>query len=467
MIKIPGVYRKYLTHPFTFIVAIGLLLRFVIIFAYQIPVFEPDSYSYIELASYIIKGKLFEYQGWRTPGYPIMLFISFGKHYMMVILIQSILDIVTSYFLYDLIKKHLPKFAFLITLFFYTLIKVILYEVNILTESPTLFALTFSIWLILKYEAVSLCANYKLTLIISLVLTYCFFLRPMFIYVPFVLGFFMTFNIKKQHILTHVTKVLIVIILPFSAYIAWCTLNLVNNNWFTVTTYSGINLAQTSVKFFHNADDEHKVIRDIYQKHIDDSKEILDKKMVHKGNNPIQRIGKNMDFESIEALSIWRAYGELIEKTKMTRPELSYQLNIISKDLIKEHPKEYLHQVAKSWLFFWIHKDIPIKDDYIINREIIDSYRVLLGIQKYILSILNLLLIPSIILILNNSVQKKKLFSSNNFLWTIILTGSFLQAIVTYGGNSRFFFPFIPIALILIGRAVSILNQKFAMKKGT
>ncbi len=86
--------------PLGLIIITGLLLRVIIIFAYSIPVFYPDSYSYRELASYIAKGKLLTYPGWRTPGYPLLLFITFGKYYIVEVILQILLSIASTYFIY-------------------------------------------------------------------------------------------------------------------------------------------------------------------------------------------------------------------------------------------------------------------------------------------------------------------------------------------------------------------------------
>ncbi|WP_066632177.1 glycosyltransferase family 39 protein [Labilibacter marinus] len=457
--KIKQIYnlRIYLKHPLSITLLIGLFLRAILAIAYQIPVFEPDSHAYRELASYIIKGKLLQYDGWRTPGYPLLLFTSLGRYYLIVVFIQTIMQTTSTFLLYDLLKRRLPsRYAFISTLFFYTLVKVMMYEYNILTESATLFTLTLSIWIIIRYELILLKSGLKFYLITSLILTFCFLIRPMFIYIPPILALFMAFNIKKKKLGIHIKKVLVILIFPFIAYFSWCSLNLINNNWFTVTTYSGINLAQTTVKFFHLPKGEHDDISSIYQKHIDDSFEIY--KNQQENSNSFLTVKKNMDFESIEALSIWRAYDELIEQTQLTGPELSHLLHKISKKLIIHNPKEYLQQVAQSWYLFWTHRDIPIKNENIRIPEIINIYTLLLGIQKILLVILSIILIPAIIIAIHTSIKSKVFINTNNFLWVIIIIGSVLQALVTFGGNPRFLYPFIPIILIIC--ANTFLNLK-------
>ena len=358
--------KKYITSPFSLIIIIGLLLRAIIIYTYTIPIFTPDSYSYKELASYIINGKLLSYPGWRTPGYPMLLFITLGKYYIIEVILQIILSIVSTFFIYDILRRYSLKLAFVISLFFFTLMKVAFYEFSIITESTTLFTLLLSVWLIEKADIINKSVSYKKIIIISLALTFCFLIRPMFIYIAPILVFFMIFNIKRGHYRNDLSKILVLLTLPFSAYFGWSTLNYHNNDWFTVTVYAGVNLSQTTVGFFSKAPDKYQVIREIYQKHIDNSKKILDGNLDFTDKpyyQAFKNLAENNDFETIEGNSIWRAYSELKDNTKMSDIQLSHKLYNISKELIINNPKEYLIQVAESWMMFWKNKDLPIKDE--------------------------------------------------------------------------------------------------------
>ncbi len=348
------------------IIILGLLIRGFLIFTYKFPVFTPDSYSYIELARFIVENKFNLYQGWRTPGYPLLLFISVGKFYEVVVGMQILMDIVVTYLIYDLIKVYSKKVAYFSSIFFFTLLKPVFYDLNIITETSTLFFVTLIFWTINKIEIIQNKANHRQVLWLAAMLTFCFLLRPMFIFMTPVLAFFMICNLKRKNIKRNIAKVLIVIIFPFSAYFGWSYINYLNNNWFTVTTYSGINLAQRTLPFFNKAPDDYKLIKDIYQKHIDDSDKIMNGKFIFTSNEEkeiFERLRKGPNKNIIESLSIWRAYNELLLKTSLSGPELSKLLQRISLDLIKEYPIEYLKGVTVSWFYFWKHNDYPIKFD--------------------------------------------------------------------------------------------------------
>ncbi len=80
-------------------------------------------------------------------------------------------------------------------------------------------------------------------------------------------------------------------------------------------------------------------------------------------------------------------------------------------------------------------------------------------IQGIFLTLFSILLIPTSIITLVAGYKQRNMLNFNTFLITILICGSILQALVTYGGNSRFAFPFIPIVLLLIGRSFAKLYR--------
>ncbi len=434
-----------------FIVVLGLIIRCFLMFSYNFPVFTPDSYSYIELARFIVENKLNLYQGWRTPGYPLLLFFSVGRFYEIVVGMQVFMDIVVTYFIYDLIKVYSKNVAFFSSIFFFTLLKPVFYELNIITETSTLFFVTLIFWTIVKTKIIFNKANYNQVIWLASLLTFCFLIRPMFIFMAPILAFFMICNLKRKRIKQNIAKVLIIIIFPFSAYFGWSYINYLNNNWFTVTTYSGINLAQRTVRFFYKAPDKYKIIKDIYQKHIDESGLIIkgDLSLTNSNDKEIySRLIYNPNKNIIEAFSIWRAYEELLKETLLTGPELSKKLYHISKGLILNHPLDYLEGVISSWFYFWLSNDYPINKKYFINEYSSKISSFLFVAQNVAIVFINILLFPLFILAIIKAIRLKKLFNPNTFLICIVLGSSILQSLVTYGGSSRFYFPVVSLIII-------------------
>jgi len=424
-----------LKFPFLTIMLMGILLRIIIIFLYNYPSFCPDSGGYIELAKKITTGTLFGYNGLRTPGYPLLILLM-GSNYKLVVGLQILMDALSCYFIYDIIKKYNPLVALLASLYFFTLVNVIMFSLAILTESATQFFLIFAIWLIERYQIYKLAASYLASALVAFLLMVLFFVRPMFIYVTPILAFFMLFYLKRGNIAKASGKILLILTLPFFSYFGWNYLNYLNNGWFTPTTFLGINLSQNSVSFFDDVPDEHHEIRDIYIKYREKARKT-------DGN---------------EAVAIWRAHDELIEKTQLSDVELSHKLAIICKPLIKSHPKEYGIQVVKNWSLFW--NAYPyIYEELIIYPNLFKIIKLGWKAQKIILWLLYALFLPLSLLTFIRSVKDRNVFTFENLLLAIIYAASILQAIVTYGENSRFSFPLFPLVLIFLSIEITKLER--------
>jgi len=412
--------------PFLTILFLGLLLRTIIMLLYNYPSFCPDSAGYIELAKKITTGTLLGYNGLRTPGYPLLILLM-GSNYKLVVGLQILMDALSCYFIYDIIKKYNPLVALLSSLYFFTLVNVIMFSLAILTESATQFFLIFLIWLVERFQVYKLAPSYLINALAAFLLMVLFFVRPMFIYVTPILAFFMLFYLKRGNITKGYGKILLILTLPFLTYFGWNYLNYINNGWFTPTTFLGINLAQNSVSFFQYVPDEHQEIREIYIKYREKAKKT-------DGN---------------EAAAIWRAHDELIEKTQLSEVELSRKLAEICKPLIKSHPKEYGIQVVKNWSLFW--NAYPYYyDELIIYSNLFKIVHLVWWAQKFILWLLYAFFLPLSVLAFIRSVKDWNIFTFENLLLAIIYAASILQALVTYGENSRFSFPLFPLVLIFL-----------------
>jgi len=441
------------------ILVLGAITRLILLFNYEVPSFAPDSNSYKELASFLSKGTLVDYPGWRTPGYPLLLFASLGKYYGIVIAIQSLMNIATTYLVYDLIRIRRPRIALVASLLFYTLMRTVFYEFFIVTETTTTFLLTLIVWYISKHQIIEIKSSYKQTIILSLLLCAIFLVRPMFVYICVILAFFMSFHLSRKKLYPGIKKILIILILPLTFYFGWNTLNYINNDWFTTTSYAGITKAQCAMTFFDKVPDEHAVIRDIYLKHINETENIKRGIFNYQDKYNIksfQRMQENGAYESIESLSIWRAYRELIEATGLNGVELSRELNEICTELIKNNPGAYFHQVWRGWLGFWKNNDIPINYKLAKNKSIVETYRSIMDVQKYLFNIINILLIPALFLCIYKNIKNGHFFNFELFIFALIGAASLAQAMVTFGEGARFAYPFIGLILL----SVSSLTAK-------
>ncbi|WP_332243921.1 hypothetical protein [Flavivirga spongiicola] len=389
----------------------------------------PDSEKYILLGEIISELNFENYSGGRTPGFSFLIAIS-NQNLNITIAIQIILGILGSLLFYDFVKLRLTSkiVAFWNTLFINGFVHFILYEFAILTESLTIFLMTLAFWYLEKFKLLTLRASLKHYFVLSLILSWLFFTRPVYLFIPIGLFIFVLSKciILKQNTGLNFIKIFIIAIIPLASFYCIGSINKRNSGYFTSTTYSGLYLSQIATSFIEKAPDEDKIIRDIIIKHRDSIKP------------------SNSDNR---AMSVWFAQEELKESTKLSEQDLNYELGRISKNLFLKYPHLYLSRVFKSLISFWGYKGSLMLDHNTFNN-IYFKYLILIiwKIQRYLLVVIH-------ILFLFFSFKKLKWFfkdKPNNydfdlFLICIVYSGAISQALLVYGPNSRFAFPFLPL----------------------
>jgi len=235
---------------------------------------------------------------------------------------------------------------------------------------------------------------------------------------------------------------MLVLIIPFITFYSWCSLNERNIGVFGSTYLLGINLSQTATPFFELVPQEHEVIRDILIKHRDSL-------IIHNPNKT--------------AMSVWAAHDELISTTNLTAPQLSEKLGEISIELFKQHPDLYLKQVSISWLHFWkeniLWKPKQIKS-VIVKNIFMGTW---LYIQQWIAIAVNIMFLYFSIKQIKKLIKLRvKSFDFNLFLMSIILLGSVAQAMIIYGSNGRFSFPYFSLIIYFVFINLFTLKTKHA-----
>lgn len=435
------------TKPYLFLIGGGLLIRIVIALAYSNQISEfNDTGSYLPLAERLGTLNLIGYDGIRTPGYPFLLMLS-DLNFHIVVIIQSILGVATSLFIYDTSKRILKstRIALLNGISVSFFLHILFYERAILTETLTLFTLTWCLWYLVKIDffrkhkrippsSWQLCILGVLTAIVFLV-------RPMFIVVMPLITFCYLVIYKDQKLIKLIANAFLICLPATLSYQGWSVLNEYNTGYRSVTVFSGINLAQNCVSFIEYASDEHAALRDLYVRKRDSM-------IAHEGN---------------VSMSIWEVYDDLQDQEGITVYELSQRLDPINKELIKNHPWLYIKQVGVSWKDFW--KDELLwnykKFEYNPPKWILSG--TWLFIQRPILFILTIFfLIISMIMTYHRIMKKRFLFDFEFFCVVLIIGSSLGQALVIYGNNARFSVPFTPFILLIVTHYV---YKKWYFKK--
>lgn len=426
-------YGIILKKPLIYLLVFGLAIRVLIILVYNGVTIAPDSKTYIELSAYLSNFNLDGYSGRRTPGFPLLIALCGGNLYLTTIA-QQILGLFSIFFIYDFSfnRTRNKEAAFWITFITSSFLHFILYEFAILTETLSLFLLTFIFWLIQKFNLLDTKAPIIFYFVTSVAMGFLYLTRPMFIYLPLAFAIFLFLKNFSKELKNYTPRLLIIIALPALCFHGWCSVNKKNIGYYTSTYFLGLNLSQASTHFFHKTPDKDHLIRDIFVKHRDSIKQIKPEAV---------------------AMSVWYAYDELKEKTKLSDHDLCNELGIISKRLIKENPLSYAKQVFISWIDFWntnatfaINKE---KIAYTVPKYII--YGIWKIIQQYLLILFNMLFIVfSVKKAYKFILSKFKIFDIDLLIAVTVIGGSLAQALVTYGDNSRFSVPYLPLIVYFV-----------------
>ena len=427
------------------LLSFAVLVRVVIAITFNAITISPDSEDYITLGKLLTQFNLENYPGNRTPGYPFLIALA-NNNLIITIIFQLLLGLLSTYLLFDFSFRRTKnkKTAFWVTLLTTSFLHFLFYEFAILTETLTVFLVIFSFWIIERYQLFQTKTPKKYYLLLSIILSWLYLTKPLFIY--FSLGFALFFLVKyfKHNLRDTLLKSGLVILIPFLTYFAWNNFNKQNIGYFTNTYYFGINLAQTATSFFDKAPDKDALIRDIFVRKRDS---------INKENN-----------NNAHPMTIWYAYDELLEETQLSPKDLSAELGRISKELFKKHPDLYAKQVFKSTRLFFGYKD-SIKLDF---RKYGNKYvlyfikNIWFKVQKNVLILFNILFLGFSIWTLFLFFKSKcKLFDMNLFIVCIVLSGAFAQALVAFGNNSRFAFPFLPLIVYFVVINVLDLKSKY------
>jgi hypothetical protein len=396
---IENMIRFFQKYPITILVIFSLIFRILFYFFNQNILFSNDSKTYIDLASLISSGSITGYFGGRSPGYSLLI-VFLGNSLQFVVL------------------------SLLITLFFSSFIHVLSYENSILIETINLFLIILLIYSIIKKQILE--TIFCLTILVLL--------KPFYIYLPFIVFTYFVYNNFNLKVI--IKQRIILLILPLFVFISWSYVNYLNTGYFVSSTYFGLNKIQNCVNFIEKAPEEFNWIKVPY----------LKQRNLHSENN----LGNPM--------CIWYAVDKGdFENKKMSFPQLSNEFGKCADETIKNNFKLYLKQVIfLSFKEFW-NVEMVSENSFENNRGILYVWnfeRIFLRIIKTIF----LFLIPVYIF----RFLKNRLFTIELLLILIVLSTAILQALVVYGSNARYGFPF---EFIMITIVTLFIKNNFFSKK--
>lgn len=417
--------RFFEKYPISILVILGFVFRILFYFFNQNVLLTNDSQTYIDLAKLISSGSLKGYFGGRSPGYSLLIAF-LGNYNQLVVLFQMIIGIFSSLFWCKILKHF--KFNLIVSLsvslFFSSFLHVLCYEHAILIETINLFIVTVLVYYILKNQILE--TAFCLAILVLL--------KPFYIYLPFVIFTYLAFNNLNLKII--IKQKLIVLILPLFVFFSWSYVNFLNTGFFVSSTYFGLNKIQNCVNFIEKAPEEFNWIKTPYLK----QRELHSKDGL---GNP---------------MCIWYAVdnGDF-EYKKMTFPQLSNEFGKCADVTIKNNFGLYIKQVIfLSFKEFWNVEMVSTNslEKSQILKNIWNFERIFLRIIKTLF----LFLIPFYIF----KFLKNKHFNIELLLVLILLSTAILQALLVYGSNGRYSFPF---EFIMITMVLLFIKNNFYHKK--
>ena len=412
------IFNYLIQNPIRNLILFGILFRtfFFLIFYTSVSIYT-DTEGYVELSQLISSFNLMGYHGLRTVGYPLVISL-FNQNLYLVVLFKFILGIATSIIWYKTILnlKYSIKSSFIITLFLSSFLSVFFFETSILVEALVLFMVSIMFYLISNKILDNL--NIKNLIGLSTFFAFLIMIKPFYAFLPFLILLFVFF--KNPCWKTILSKNLIILILPLFAYYGWCYFNKINTGYFAPTSYYGLTNAQNCVYFAEKAPKEFDWISKPYVKYRE------------------QSIKENRDV----AMTIWFTIGQgAFDKYNLTFEELSFELGKFAKATIIKNPVDYLKQVVcRSWYDFW-------RTTLILNEEKFNSKNAenicdaIWSFQHLYLRLFKLIFIGLIPYYLYLFYKNRKV--TNEFMIIVIVfANSVLQALVTYGTNNRYSYPY-------------------------
>lgn len=417
-------YSLSVTRAVVLLTVIAVAIRVGVFLVYQ-PVTYPDSGTYITMASHILNFDFRDYNGWRTPGYPLVLLLA-GKNHFFVWLIQATMGVVISLLLFWICFVYTSNATWSLFggLSHSLALNQLFFEANILSETFSAFLVVLSVaclvsalrsgprpWYGVAAGGVSALATLTRPVYI--------FLGPLFI----ILVLLFERDAKRLAVGLGVA-----FLLPL---LGWAAFNKATIDYFGLSTMAGYNLSNHSGRFIEKAGDQYATIRDIYLKH-------REKKIAETGHHQ---------------MTIFEARDELREKTGYNDVTLAREFTKLSLDLFARYPMLYLKGVAESWASFWAAPNYMRPDKFTVPgaAKVVET---MWPVERMFILIMNFLAIAvSAWVVVRAAWQRLKGRTGLPIpliVTCVIMATSVLQALVEFGENPRYGIPTQSLAVTLV-----------------
>ncbi len=393
----------------------------------------PDSWAFNHFVTELINNNFDDYVGERTPGYPYIIYL-LNHDKILVVLIQMLMGIVTAVFWFKILLNlnFSNKTAFFVTLFSSLYLQNFFFETFILAETFLLLLNSIVFYFLLDnyFEKKQLIVE----IILSILITILILVKPFFIFYPFLI--FALYLLKSFSLKKLVSIKLVLFILPAYAYFSWCNFVEEKAGYFEPTAYFGLNLAQNCLFFAEKGPKEYDYIIKPYVKYREE--------MLQNGEDA--------------SMAIWKVWGGQHLAPKHTKfADVTHEFGNYAKATIATNLGDYFYySITNSWFDFWKVFDMKpyMKfQDTTFNSAI----SVINSIQMLIVLILKFAFLLLSFYYLYDLIKNRKI-NTVMILLAFIHAAAILQALVVYGTNAKYAFPYEFFMLVVI---LLFLKEKF------
>jgi hypothetical protein len=385
----------------------------------------PDSWAFNHFVNELMKNNFNDYVGERTPGYPYLIYI-LNHDKIMVVLIQMLMGIITAVFWFKtLLHLNFSKIvSFFVTVFYSLYLQNFFFETFILAETFMLFLNSIIFYFLLNnyFEKKQILVEIILSILIAILIL----VKPFFIFYPFLI--FALYLLKNFSFMKLVSVKLILFILPMYAYISWCSFVEEKIGYFEPTAYFGLNLAQNCLYFVEKGPKEYDFIIKPYVKYRDE--------MIQNGEDA--------------SMAVWKVWGGQHLAPKYTKfADVTHQFGKYAKATIASNLGDYFYySITNSWFDFW--KVFDMKPYMKFQNSTFNAVvSIINSIQMVLVLILKFVFLLLSFYYLFDLIKNKKI-NSVMILLAFIHAAAVLQALVVYGTNAKYAFPYEFFMLVVI-----------------
>lgn len=400
------------------LIAISAAVRAIIIANFRVRA-SWDTDGYILAAQSIARLDFSNYDGKRTPIYPMLMLLG-GMDWDVIRWMQALLGIAIASMMFGIAwhRTRNVTASFVVGLLCSLALSELAFEQVIYSETLCTFWIVLSVFTYQRICDFEFPRIFEVALL-GLTAALAGMTRPMFLFLGPLYFILMIVGVRSAGIMRNSIVLAPTLVLA----LGWSMVNKHVVNYFGVTTTTGYNLSNHSGAFMELAPKRYSAIRDIYLRYR---------------TWQIPRLGTH-------AMTIWYAEGEIRRATGLSYAELSKQLTRMSLEMFVEHPLLYLESVARAWGRCWgfgIH-------------GLLGNYRDLVRPSVYLamsaLGWLQVVIDAMFLLIASSSIWRwlrgHMAFDFDLVVIAIVLMGSMAQAFMEYGENVRYLAPLVPLAI--------------------